>query len=88
MDTKTQLTEVPLYIKVNGVDNVAIVVNTGGLDQGTVFPCGLELKERVPQGHKVALMDIVENEAIIRYGKLSVMRLNQSVRDVGLTNHW
>ena len=70
MDTKTQLTEVPLYIKVNGIDNVAIVVNTGGLDQGTVFPCGLELKERVPQGHKVALMDIVKNEAIIRYGEV------------------
>lgn len=29
MDTKTQLTEVPLYIKVNRMDNVAIVVNTG-----------------------------------------------------------
>lgn len=64
------LKEAPLYIKVNQEDNVAIVVNTGGLDQGTVFSCGLGLIERIPQGHKIALTDIRENEAIIRYGEV------------------
>ena len=39
-------------------DNVAIVANDGGLAAGAVFADGLVLRERVPQGHKVALVDI------------------------------
>lgn len=62
--------EVPLYIKINPIDNVAIVVNGGGLPEGTVFPCGLELREHVPQGHKVALQDLKQDEEIIRYGEV------------------
>lgn len=62
--------ERPLYIKVNERDNVAIIVNTGGLPKGAVFPCGLELKEHIPQGHKVALADLRHKEAIIRYGEV------------------
>jgi galactarate dehydratase len=62
--------EVPLYIKINPIDNVAIVVNSGGLPEGTVFACGLELREHVPQGHKVALRDLEQDEAIIRYGEV------------------
>jgi galactarate dehydratase len=48
-------------------DNVAIVVNDGGLPAGARFSCGLALVEAVPQGHKVALHDIGEGEAIVRY---------------------
>ena len=33
----------PLYIKVNPKDNVAIIVNQGGLSKGTVFKDGLQL---------------------------------------------
>jgi galactarate dehydratase len=62
--------EASLYIKVNAKDNVAIIVNTGGLPKGTLFPCGLELKEYVPQGHKVALTDLDQDEAIVRYGEV------------------
>jgi galactarate dehydratase len=62
--------ESPLYIKVQKEDNVAIIVNSGGLPEGTVFPCGLELTDRVPQGHKVALTDLDRDEAIIRYGEV------------------
>ncbi len=62
--------ETPLYIKVNEKDNVAIIVNTGGLPKGTVFPCGLELVERIPQGHKVALRDLRQEDPIIRYGEI------------------
>lgn len=63
-------TEKPLYIKVNEKDNVAIIVNSGGLPAGTVFPCGLELTEDIPQGHKAALKDLAQDEAIIRYGEI------------------
>ena len=62
--------EVPLYIKINPIDNVAIVVNAGGLPEGTVFPCGLKLSEHVPQGHKVALMDLKQDADIVRYGEV------------------
>jgi galactarate dehydratase len=48
-------------------DNVAIVVNDGGLPAGTVFPDGLTLVEAVPQGHKVALVDLAQGDAVIRY---------------------
>ena len=48
-------------------DNVAIVANDGGLPAGTTFPSGLTLRERVPQGHKVALVDLPEGAPVLRY---------------------
>ncbi|MEQ1614739.1 MAG: galactarate dehydratase [Hyphomicrobiaceae bacterium] len=57
----------PLYIRMHDADNVAIVANDGGLPAGAAFPCGLTLLDRVPQGHKVALVDIAEGAAILRY---------------------
>ena len=60
--------EKPLYIQVHPDDNVAIIVNKGGLPEGTVFSNGLHLRERVPQGHKVTLIDLFEGDEIIRYG--------------------
>jgi galactarate dehydratase len=57
----------PLYIRVHPNDNVAIVVNDGGLGEGAVFPDGITLRERVPQGHKVALADLAEGDEVIRY---------------------
>src|ERR1700722_19069580 len=57
----------PLYIRVHPQDNVAIVVNDGGLGEGAVFADGLVLRERVPQGHKVALTDLAEGDEVIRY---------------------
>jgi galactarate dehydratase len=59
--------QTPLYIRVHPNDNVAIVVNDGGLGEGAVFPDGLALRERVPQGHKVALADLAEGAEVIRY---------------------
>lgn len=46
------------YIKVHDTDNVAIIVNDNGLKAGTRFPDGLTLVEHIPQGHKIALVDI------------------------------
>ncbi|SAL82531.1 galactarate dehydratase [Caballeronia terrestris] len=57
----------PLYIRVHPQDNVAIVVNDGGLPEGATFADGLVLRERVPQGHKVALADLAEGDEVIRY---------------------
>lgn len=70
MALKETFKEIPLYIKVNSQDNVAIIVNSGGLPKGTVFSCGLELREYVPQGHKVALTDLAQDQAIVRYGEV------------------
>jgi galactarate dehydratase len=52
----------PLYIRMHERDNVAIVANDGGLPAGAAFADGLTLIERVPQGHKVALVDIAEGD--------------------------
>ncbi|MBL0419099.1 galactarate dehydratase [Ramlibacter sp. AW1] len=57
----------PLYIRMHEADNVAIVVNEGGLPAGAQFPCGLRLRERVPQGHKVALVDLPDGAEVRRY---------------------
>jgi galactarate dehydratase len=57
----------PLYIKMDERDNVAIVVNDGGLPADTVFPSGLKLVEKIPQAHKVALVPIAKGEAVRRY---------------------
>ncbi|MDR3741865.1 MAG: UxaA family hydrolase, partial [Terracidiphilus sp.] len=58
----------PRYIRVDARDNVAIVVNQGGLSAGSQFPSGLVLVEDVPEAHKVALTDLAEGEAVLRYG--------------------
>jgi galactarate dehydratase len=60
----------PLAIKVHAADNVAIVVNAGGLPKGTVLNDGLTLVEAVPQGHKVALARICKYGAIRRYNEI------------------
>jgi galactarate dehydratase len=58
----------PLTIRMHERDNVAIVANDGGLPPGAVLPSGLVLRERVPQGHKVALADIAAEAPVLRYG--------------------
>jgi galactarate dehydratase len=57
----------PRCIQMHPRDNVAIVVNDGGLPAGAVLPDGLVLATRIPQGHKVALTDLEEGAAILRY---------------------
>ncbi len=57
----------PLHILMNPRDNVAIVANDGGLAAGTVFADGLTLVDKVPQGHKVALVDLPKGTAVLRY---------------------
>lgn len=78
MSTCNRPVDNPLYIKVQDADNVAIVVNNNGLCAGTRFKCGLELIEHVPQGHKVALVDIPQGGPIIRYAEV----IGLAVRDI------
>jgi galactarate dehydratase len=59
-------------------DNVAIVANDGGLEAGAVFPGGLTLRERVPQGHKVALVDLPEGSEVRRYDVV----IGRALRDI------
>jgi galactarate dehydratase len=58
----------PLYVQVDPADNVAIIVNEGGLPAGAQFASGLVLTEPVPEAHKVALVDLPRGSEVIRYG--------------------
>lgn len=57
----------PVIIQMHPNDNVAVVANQGGLPAGVVLANGLTLTERVPQGHKVALIDFAPGQAVRRY---------------------
>lgn len=58
-----------LAIKISERDNVAIIVDSGGLKAGSLLQNGVRLVEDVPQGHKVALLSLSEGDEIIRYGE-------------------
>jgi galactarate dehydratase len=68
----------PLTIRMNEADNVAIVANDGGLNAGTVLPSGLVLRDKVPQGHKVALSDIAAGAPVLRYA----VAIGHAVKDI------
>jgi galactarate dehydratase len=57
----------PLHITMHPGDNVAIVANDGGLPEGSTLSTGLRLREGVPQGHKVALVDLPAGSTVLRY---------------------
>jgi len=77
----------PLYIRVHPQDNVAIVVNDGGLDAGACFADGIALRERVPQGHKVALADFAEGDPVIRYNVVIGYALKALPRGSWINEH-
>ena len=49
-----------MYIRVNGRDNVGIIVEPEGF---------VSARERIPQAHKMALVDIEAGGSIVRYGQ-------------------
>ena len=59
--------EMPRVIRMHTDDNVAIVANEFGLSAGAQLPSGPTLREHVPQGHKVATVDIAEGAPVRRY---------------------
>ncbi|MGH7341263.1 MAG: UxaA family hydrolase, partial [Candidatus Rokuibacteriota bacterium] len=66
----TQYVDAPRYLRQHEADNVAVIVNDGGVSAGTVFGDGLRAQEAIPQCHKVALRPIAEGEAVRRYGQV------------------
>lgn len=66
MSTKSEHSQTRI-ITMHPADNVAIVANEFGLDAGSTLPSGQVLKERVPQGHKVSLVDIPLGGEVRRY---------------------
>lgn len=69
----------PRRIRMHAADNVAIVANDGGLEAGATFDDGLALREKVPQGHKVALADIPAGGEIRRYNVV----IGRALKDIG-----
>lgn len=57
---------VPLYIKLSDKDNVAIAVSE--IPKGTLVLEGVTARQDIPQAHKLALCDIKEGGAVVRYG--------------------
>src|SRR5690606_31645175 len=60
----------PRSIRVDAQDNVAVVVNAGGLPAGTTLESGITLREFVPAAHKVAIRKLSSGDPIIRYGQV------------------
>ncbi|ARP93784.1 galactarate dehydratase [Bordetella genomosp. 13] len=67
MDQPTPTSRAPHVIRMRAEDNVAIVANDGGLPAGSELADGTVLRERVPQGHKVALVDLPAGAEVRRY---------------------
>ncbi len=67
-ETQNPTGQAPHIIRMHERDNVAIVANDGGLAAGTALADGLVLKDKVPQGHKVALLALAAGGPVIRYG--------------------
>jgi len=74
----TDTAAIPRIVRMHERDNVAIVANDGGLPAGTVVPGGPVLREKVPQAHKVALVDLPAGSAVLRYGVV----IGHTLRDV------
>jgi galactarate dehydratase len=73
----------PLTLQVHAADNVAIVATAGGLRAGTVLPpgipgAGLTLRDTIPQGHKLALVDLPAGAVVRRYN-VSIGQLREAL---------
>ena len=56
----------PLYIKIKENDNVAITVHA--IPAGTEIMEGVVSRQEIPQGHKMALFPMKEQDQIVKYG--------------------
>ncbi|MCB2022401.1 MAG: galactarate dehydratase [Burkholderiaceae bacterium] len=72
------MTPAPRVIRMHERDNVAIVADDGGLPAGSVLASGLKLVDTVPQGHKVALVDLAQGDAVLRYN----VAIGTALRDI------
>lgn len=59
------------YIRINPSDNVAVVLDSDGLEKDETVLCGgisVKILENIRQGHKFALRDIHQGDEVIKYG--------------------
>ena len=73
----------PLFVRINGADNVGIIVNPEGVGRGAEFSNGLTAAETIPQSHKIALDRIPAGAPVYRYG----FAIGHANRDV-LAGEW
>jgi galactarate dehydratase len=59
-----------MYIRVNGRDNVAIIVSPDGVEPGAALAGGLTAREAIPQSHKIALEEFEPGDPVLRYGQI------------------
>ncbi|MBT0570121.1 galactarate dehydratase [Curvibacter sp. CHRR-16] len=85
MTTTENSVQQPRAIMMNPADNVAVVVNDGGLRAGAQLPNGPTLVETVPQGHKVALVDLPQGSEVRRYNVI-IGHTNQDIPAGGWVN--
>ena len=57
-------------IKVAEADNVALVTDLAGLQEGAKLKDGTRIIQNIPMGHKVAMLPIEKGNKIIRYGQI------------------
>ena len=62
--------QVYTIIQTTPQDNVGIVPQTGGLRSGSGVNGEIVLREDIPMGHKLALVDLPAGAAVIRYGQV------------------
>jgi altronate hydrolase len=62
---------IPVFLRLNSLDNVAVVINellagsTMEVDDALII-----LRQSIPAGHKVALRDIPPENPVIKYGEV------------------
>ena len=74
----------PRLIKIHQLDNVAVVANDHGLAAGTAVD-GLELRDDVPQAHKIALTRLAAGDPVRRYGVV-IGTVNAAIPEGGWVN--
>lgn len=67
-------------IKINPLDNVAIISRSEGLKKGSPVMENTILLQDIPMGHKVALTDFRKGDRIIRYGEV-IGHAEKSIKD-------
>ena len=78
-----------LSIKIKDQDNVVVAVHD--LPAGTTLESGVVTREKIPQAHKIALVDIPAGGEILRYGVvlgLSLIHILPSKEDLGPLTPW
>jgi galactarate dehydratase len=57
-------------IKLAESDNVGIAAELTGLQEGAILNDGTRVSQKIPMGHKVAILPIEKGDKIIRYGQI------------------